>query len=706
MKSILNLINNIKRGTAVLLLGLIFTIFFTFPFILNLSKHYPGRTDFLLNAWTYHYSSTSILDGTFFNPQKFFTQPQLYPFPLTLAQADFYALPSLLFYLPVYLLSNNHVLSVNFVSLISFTLNFVSCYLCLRYLTKNSVSSVLGSVIFAFSPGVIDLTSGHMEYLGRYLIPPFFVFMHRFLEKPDLKSSTAIFLTYFLSWFTNIELSIFLTFISTAWVILYLILSLITKTLQKAKAINLFKYSLLYFFMLSPIIFYFFSPYIDYSNKENFTRPLNEVDFYSARIIDFVLPGPNNVILGDTVKSLIKFRTDDVAGFPHAEHILSPGISVWLLTILFLIGYFFVKKSSFRRLPGSGRFLILSSASLVFSIIFAFGPYLHIGMATLKLPYYYAYESLFVLQAVRTPTRIFYVWLFFIAYIIARGLSDSLSKMKRSRQVVICLLLLAIVSVEYLTHFRSAQFKREGLNFNLDNYPTLFLPIRSGEWVDDTIYLTQHLKNSFRSVNGLTGSETEIKGYVELDSFLKRDVFGSEWFNVLQSLKIKYIAVDKKGLEDAFSDQITSEDLKTVAHLIIYNDENWAVIDVDRFSNIYGNRCRNATIKDLTYSYDAFYNTHNKSLFLTYNFANGTGCSIASIYNDRYLKINIYFNNRMITMTGTLLPVILPGNSMGGAIDIFENGREAAPETVSVSLDGGLHKTTVEVVATDTDTPI
>jgi hypothetical protein len=685
---------------GIFVLGITLTIFFTYPFILKLSTNYPARSDFLSQTWTYWYTSHSIFNGTIFNTTKFFTQPQYYPFPLTLAQADFFVIPSLLFYAPASLISNSHVFGVNFTIFTSFVLNFVSCYFCLNKLTKHKLSSIIGALIFTFSPSVIEMTSGYLEYLSRFFIPPLFLFMHNFFETPNSKNAFKFFVVYLLCWFSNIEISIFVTVLGTIWFVVFLILKYFIGSAKKIQLAQLIKYTAIYSLVLAPIVFYFFSPYINYSQKENFKRSFEEIVQFSVKPLDYFLPSPDNVVFGKIVKSLESFRATQYEDFNYSEHTLSPGIVALVIIFISVINILFSKKSKLIELCKRESFLIICFIVLIITVILTFGPYINIDNHLIKLPYYYLYKIFPLLAASRTPGRFKFVLLFFIAYIVANTLSKYLEQNNFRKRNVVLFIVFGLIVVEYITFFRPESHLPTPINFNFAGNVVLFLPIRSIQPIqirnDDSEYLIQQVTNNLISVNGSTGSEDTIHCQAALKDMLSNNIFSNNWFRILKNLNIRYVAIDKTALNvEYFSKQnklITN--YTNYPDLIVFEDDSWAIIDIDKYNKISNTSCmsKGKSIGDTSISIGAYYRSRDKSFFITYSFANNLGCDLVFINQERYLKVNYKTDkSNKSRVFYIVLPPIISNNHFEGGKVIIADKLNIKPSKITINIDGSLN---------------
>ncbi len=463
------------------------TIFLTFPFVTHLSENFFNNNDYYLNSWVLWYTSHSIFNGSFFHPQIFFDSPQLYPFPDTLAQHDFFSLPCLLTYSPALFITNNPVIATNIFIFASFVLNFVSSYYFLNKIVENSKASLLGAMVFSFSSGVIWLGGGWFDYLYRFLIPPFIYFLFKFLMKPSLKTALFIGVTYTLVWFNTIEIAIFLITTSIIILIFYTILTLIKDKSYYRKLLKMPVY-LAACVIFIPIVLYFFKPYIDYSQKERFFRSIDDTESLSARPIDYFLPSPNNLLYTKVTKIFenYKINIQKITEYNKGDrNLLLPGYVALALVALFILN---IAK---KRSDNGSKIAIVSLLTFLVLVLFSFGPYVQIGNHLIKLPYYYLYQISTLIKASRTPPRFMFIGLFLISIVVAKEFED-ITRNSRKKENILFTLLILLMCLEYKVIYPFEKGRFTPLKYDLQGKIVLFLPIRDAFTLDGSKYLVQH----------------------------------------------------------------------------------------------------------------------------------------------------------------------------------------------------------------------
>lgn len=471
---------------------------------------------------------------------------------------------------------------------------------------------------------------------------------------------------------------------------------IIKLTRREATSLNLYKIlkSSLIGLVFLPAILYFFYPYINFSHKEDFSRPLDEVQYYSARPLDFFLTSPDNITFGKLSKSLENIHySGKEPPYSYGEHVLFPGLIASILLLLIVLN-----KHS-RQILKKNLEVKVSFIAYLLSVIFAFGPYLKIGSVVIKLPYFYLYQYFPLLEAIRTPTRIIYVSLFFVSLLCAFEIM-ILKDFWRTRKNYLLLGVLALIIVEYLTYFPFQTINYVPLKFDLGGKNVLFLPIRKdirSNNINGTKYLIQHLNNDFVSINGHTGSEPSIEGYDYLIDTLKNTEFSDRWFNVLRTLNVTYVVIDKRFLNDVrFLDQPISTNLQKFEKYTVYSDQTWSVIDITNINETNIASCKDSEPSRLQYVFDAKYSKGDNALTIYYDIKNNQNCHSSFIYDNRYFRINYTLNSKFNKhMYIKLPPYLLSGDTYGGSIQI-PGKFKFKPELIAIDLGFSTMVLTIE----------
>lgn len=679
----------IFKSVIITFISLILASYFTFPLIYNLNRNFPYNSDFYLNAWVFWYTSHSFYSGLIIDIGKFFSPPFLYPFPYTLAHLDFSLFPSVVMFAPIYFIIKDYIASVNLTILTAYSLNFIFCLICIKKITKNTYGAMIGALIFSYAPMVIDIQNGYLEYLFRLFIPLFFLTLFNYLKSPNVKNSLIVFSIYTLQWFTNIEISIFLSIFAVLSSFLYFYMIFSNKILKTGAEYRQYFYKLFTsafagLIIFLPIIYMFFSPYLKYSQTENFKRDLKEVAHYAAVPVDFITTFPKNLIYGRLSYKIAS--QNKYSDFSYAEHSLFVGLIVIFLLITSIKHFFKTKRNKNILQSDNYVFWLICFILLIFGIVLMFGPFLSEKKTDIKLPYYYLYKIFPPLAAIRTPARVMYICLFFIAFIAARGLEIIIAPSKGLKQTIIFLFIFIIIIVEYTNKPYVSLFALNKINFDLGGKIALFLPMHQmyGKDINDTVYVIQQTTNNFIAINGSTGSENLIGGYTEFTDDLKSQIYTKKWFEMLHALKVGYVVVDKNELKlSEYQELQLAEKNINTEYLKVFEDDNWKILDISLLFP--ASKCDDNPIKSLDLFMDAYYIKEKGSIYLTYLLNNTTSCDIAFINTDRYLEFRynyfpkVWYSKKVVQ----LYPYLPDGKHVEGAIRLYTKTNNR-PQTIRV----------------------
>ncbi|KKS98439.1 MAG: hypothetical protein UV73_C0002G0153 [Candidatus Gottesmanbacteria bacterium GW2011_GWA2_43_14] len=546
-------------------LGLILTSLFIFPSM----NYYLGRVDLEVNSYTAWYVSDSLLSGKIFNKDEFYDTGQFYPFPGSLAQVEMMLVPSLFLYAPAYILTGNHIVATEFLTVTAFVLNFISSYFSLKFFSKTKIAALAGAIIFTFSPPVMTrFFNGHLEYLSLFFIPPALVFFLKFIEKPSLKSSLAFGLLLVLNLLTNIQLTVFL-------MILLIIMFMIRLPFSGKNMHYMTKIfsSLPPVFILLLPVFLLYSPYLKYLRAEKIQRSLSETAHNSSRISDYVYGIPQNWLLGNVYKSISSVRSpQELRGsFNFAEHTQFPGFLFTFLLFVYLFQW---------RKPGKNRYIFKILAATGFmAILLSLGPFWD-GNG-FRLPYYYLQQLLPFLASSRTPGRIFLAGVLMLIIPAIQVIDNYFRKPAGSHKKIVMFLIFFLLLAEYWNKpYTFSRRTSSKINFDLQGKKVLFLPFPpKGNDGYTAKYLSFIPQNRFRMVNGYTGFETQK--YTRLKQELSADLFSDNWQAKVRELGLDYLIVDRELNEDRDNIYYISGDLLNMLDEPVYQDNRWQVISLN-----------------------------------------------------------------------------------------------------------------------------
>lgn len=685
------IISFLKENILIFAISLVLCAYFTWPFVKHLSVNYSEAGDFAFNGWMFWYNTKFFLleqKFSIFLIKEYFNSPILYPFPFSLAHADTMLFPSLFLYAPFYLSTNNHILAVNITIFLSYILNFLSAFYSTKYVTKSKIASLVSAIIFSFSPISQMKLDGHLEYLFRFLIPPFIVLLPSFFGRPTFRKGLILSLLYTLNWFTNIQLSTFLTIFSVFIFVVFLIRKILTreKVISWVGAVVGKSLAVVVFL---PLIWYFFYPYLEFSTKEGLKRELPEISMFSAKWYDFFLGSPSNRLMGKFYLQVEPLRESYGAfGFNYSEHTLFPG---FLVISLLLLGLLQNKKT--------GRKLIYYS-SLLFGIILSFGPFAYLGEKIVALPYYYIYKIFPILAVSRVPTRMSLIWIFFAALIVALVIKQVLNRNKTwVKKTFLIIFIFSILILEYTHSTGIKSFTSKEIKYDLKNKRVFLIPFpKEGKEWKSSKYQTCMIgsKDFFRVFNVNTGSERSIEDYVKIQDGVSSYDFDDRWFNILLGLEIDYLIVDKEYLKtevDPESFSLIVRGVERYDSLAVYNDKYWKILDIGRLNK---NNCVLSEYEMLDLKLTGVVSTDD-FFYLEYWGENDYACNLQFLGERRYLPVKYYLvdsggNLRVFPRnSGTVYlkipPYILEGESFNKKLAIPRSKFRGAKRVVFDVLD-------------------
>ncbi|MEA3369338.1 MAG: hypothetical protein U9Q24_03170 [Candidatus Ratteibacteria bacterium] len=282
------------------------SILATYPLITRMDTAVKNLGDPLFNIWVLNWDIHKFLGGV----NNFFDANIFYPHTNTLAYSD-HLIPQALLALPVFLIRPQPIFIYNFLFILSFILSGLGMFFLVEYLTKNRFAAFLAGCIFAFCPYRFGHL-GHLQILSTQWIPFVFLFFHKFIEKS--KTRDLVFFSVFFI-LQALSCSYYALFLGAA------ILTVFSLYLIKRR-INLKKLLLLASagIITALILFPFFYPYYKFQKEMEFSRPISEVELYSAQAQNYLAVPRGNRLLGKLTERFIGREAE-----------LFPGIMVLIL---------------------------------------------------------------------------------------------------------------------------------------------------------------------------------------------------------------------------------------------------------------------------------------------------------------------------------------------------------------------------------------
>lgn len=631
---------NLKSFLLVIVIAIILTVIFTWPFASKLNIFYPDFDEYAISGSILSYTRQAIISGKIFTPD-FFNGNEFYPQPYTLIYFDIRLMPSL-FYTIIYEFTHSYIFSLNLVVFLSFVLSFISSFYALKLLTKNALASIVGAAVYTFNPITFGRFPSHFDLMQKYFLPLVFIYAYKFLTLPGLKNSILFYLFFTLNAFSAIYFQvasiIFLPFFAAPIIV--------NKIRQKNK--EYFKKVLLFGFVgliFLPIVFYFDSKYLDFSKKEGFTRSVEESSFFSARLIDYISPAKNNFLYGSLVNVLDPYRAplDRQGGFNYLEHSLFLNI----IPITLFILYFIVLRKKKNHKP---EYYYPMMVILILAFILSLGPFF-VGLngqsGNFKLPYYYFYKIIPLFKSSRAPARLEFIFYIPFALFVSLGSTYLFNKFKKSSiKLILLAVILAGLAFEnfnfigsvvsfneksrFVSNLEKAQLERKEFEF-LKNKNTLHLPILFPDY-KETYYISWGAITGENLVNGNQASYT-ARDQVDFIMRLKQS-FDQNALKKLLAIGVDFVVIHKDlaGAETGQSDKI----LELCPEGLVYGKNNVSVIETKK-CQIKINYC--ALNKDFSFTLSSGYIQEYSKSFDLLVVKNNSDCYLPSVYQNRYRGI-------------------------------------------------------------------
>lgn len=641
--------NRFLSSVQILILSFIFTIIFTWPFVLKIGTLYDDYGDYPLNGWLLWYDQFSITHGKIFDQDSYFSSNQFYPLPYSLAYSENSLVPSLIFS-PFYWLTNNLILSVNILALLTFILSFLSSYFVIYQFTRNKLATLCGSLIYTFNPLVFSHFPGHLQLQHRYFLPLLFFFAYQFFKKTNIQNAFLFSLFFTLNALSSIYFQVFSIATLPVFASPFIIFNLLHK--NTVYFLNLFKFGAIFIIFL-PILLYFNLPYLQFSSKENINRSINDNIYYSARLIDWIAPNPDSFIYKTISQKIDYLRTPKGASgkLNYAEHTLSLNI---IPLFLFIAGLLYTFKKEGRK-----TLKIVFSLLAVCAFIFSLGP-MFLGWngnsGAFKLPFYYFYNLLPLFKGIRVPTR--FEFIFYVSFSLFSSfgflyLSERLKDKKKTIFLFFIIILLLFIENFNFRNYNSQSDIMNSLQTNngqlsfLKGKNVVHLPTFANDFARVAGYLNWSTQTEEKLLNGYSG-------YFPADLsniLIKLDNLDNDSLKKIQLLGIDYIIIHKEFQKDNLI-----KNLKLYPTEIVFEDNKILILDLKK---VYFNLKVCSPDRDFQYLVNfPKSNVYFHSIFYQIIVENNGDCYLTNTLDNRYLKVDTNVDDKSYE-TYSILPLII-----------------------------------------------
>ena len=352
------------RGWLILAYFLALTIAVTWPLVLHLRDRVPGfyvadNYEYLWKIWWFKHTLIDLGSSPLHAPDIF------YPQGFDLAHAELTPLHTIVG-LPITLVWDE-IITYNAFALLSFLLGGWATYRLVHYLTQNQWSAILAGTVFALSPYHVVRYGGILPSMAVEGLPVFFLGVELWLGEQRLRWAVLAALGYALSAWAYLYYAFALGLLGSVYILWRL------RQLRSSQNTTDIRRGILIIgglalLLLIPAI----APQIALGRSVSLAIPLEDVDFWSASLTDYVLPPGLHPWWGAWIRA-------NLLGVPKEYPQLGLEFVLGIGFISLLFALFGLRHS--RHAAKSG-FLLIALTAMVLS----WGPRLHIARHPLLIP--------------------------------------------------------------------------------------------------------------------------------------------------------------------------------------------------------------------------------------------------------------------------------------------------------------------------------
>jgi hypothetical protein len=366
---------------ALLGFGLL-TLLLTYPLSLHLAEALQDTSDSLLNLWIINWQAHQLLTS----PLQLFDTNIFYPYPNTLAYSEI-LFPNVLLSVPVFVLTDNPILTYNLMFLLSFVLSAFGLYLLAYRLSGNRCAAFIAGLVFAFSP----YRAGHLgqlQLLTMQWMPLTLLYLDRYLGRRKIKDGllfSAFFIaqclsSFYYAFYMVLAVGLYLLYYFRLWQRISLSLILELAFLGGLIAILVIPFAL---------------PYFQVNRDLGMERTLSELVAFSPRL--------HTLLKGYLLPSLV---------------------ALFLALLCFFLPSRARNPSSLSPRGKAVFYLILA----LFGFAMALGPTLrvskHVEWPAFPMPYRFFFDYFPGFKAMRAPGRFFSLTTLGLGVLVSLGMAD------------------------------------------------------------------------------------------------------------------------------------------------------------------------------------------------------------------------------------------------------------------------------------------
>ncbi|HLH74592.1 MAG TPA: hypothetical protein VKX96_14990 [Chloroflexota bacterium] len=376
----------------------------TYPFPLQLADHLRDGGDSYEYAWDIGFGAYQLTH----HPLHLYDGNIFYPFPLSLAYSDS-TVPNVILGTPIVMLTNNPVLALNVLILLTFILGGYGMYLFVTQRTGSRSAGIVAGIMYGFSPFRYD----HLAQLPNVSMEwaPFALWsFDRYLASDRVRWAAGFSLFCVL----QILVSFYYAFILGIGIAFYVVIRLIQsgRSWIRLRVIIPFVGSCLVGALAAAP---FIVPYFTLERMFGLKRTIDEAVYFSAWPANFLAANRTSpiVLIAPLVSLWQRLWPDAQIAAP--ERWLYPGLLIVVLSVVAIV----------RR---HWSFVIAPVCMVVAGVVLSFGPVFHLAANVavplpIPMPYTILYYHLPGFPALRVPSRFGALVVFGLAILAGDGLA-------------------------------------------------------------------------------------------------------------------------------------------------------------------------------------------------------------------------------------------------------------------------------------------
>ena len=403
----------IRTEVSVFVFFVVLSCALTYPFALHLADHLRDNGDSYEYAWDIGFGAYQLAH----DPLHLYSGNIFYPFPLSLAYSDS-TVPNIVLGAPVVWLTNNPVLALNILILLTFVLGGYGMYLFVRQRTGSRAAGIVAGILYGFSPFRFD----HLAQLPNVSMEwaPFALWsLDRYLASGRSRWAAGFALFCVL----QVLVSFYYAFILGFGIAIYFVARLIQlgRSWMRPRLILPFVASCAVGALVAAP---FIIPYFTVERVFGLQRTLDEAIYFSAWPANFLAANRTSVVvlIAPLVRAWLHFWPK--SQIAASERWLYPGLLIVLLAAV-----------AVARRPKS---VVIAPACMVIAgILLSFGPVFHIAANVsvplpIPMPYAILFHYLPGFTALRVPSRFGALVVFGLAILAGDGLAYLETRLDRS----------------------------------------------------------------------------------------------------------------------------------------------------------------------------------------------------------------------------------------------------------------------------------